>query len=147
MRYSEQRGVKGEEASRFFTNQFFVSTCRNECKFGTITTHTETPLPLVRSLPKNRWRLKSRRKFPKRSTTFSCRHDGSSKSTRFDSIFFFVLNWWQRKNHKSCRAISTVSGRKTCCKKASRRKNSKRSQWNHLAYAGFWKITDYDVHG
>ncbi len=42
MRYSEQRGVKGEGSQPlFYFNQFIVSTCRNECKFGTITTHTE----------------------------------------------------------------------------------------------------------
>ena len=42
MRYSEQRGAKGEGSQAlFFFNQFLVATCRNECKFGTITTHTE----------------------------------------------------------------------------------------------------------
>ena len=42
MRYSEQRGAKGEGSQPlFFYNQFLVATCRNECKFGTITTHTE----------------------------------------------------------------------------------------------------------
>jgi type I restriction enzyme, R subunit len=42
MRYSEQRGAKGEGSQPlFFYNQFIVATCRNECKFGTITTHTE----------------------------------------------------------------------------------------------------------
>jgi type I restriction enzyme R subunit len=42
MRYSEQRGAKGEgSAPLFFYNQFIVATCRQEAKFGTITTHTE----------------------------------------------------------------------------------------------------------
>lgn len=42
MRYSEQRGERGEGSPPFFFyNQFIVATCRNECKFGTITTHTE----------------------------------------------------------------------------------------------------------
>jgi len=42
LRYSEQRGAKGEGSSPlFYYNQFVVATCRNECKFGTITTHTE----------------------------------------------------------------------------------------------------------
>ena len=42
MRYSEQRGVKGEGSQPlFFFNQFVVATCRNQCKFGTITTHTD----------------------------------------------------------------------------------------------------------
>ena len=42
MRYSEQRGVKGEgSAPLFFYNQFVVATCRQEAKFGTITTHKE----------------------------------------------------------------------------------------------------------
>ena len=42
MRYSEQRGAKGEGSPPlFFYNQFVVATCRNECKFGTITTRTE----------------------------------------------------------------------------------------------------------
>jgi type I restriction enzyme R subunit len=42
MRYSEQRGAKGEGSSPlFFYNQFVIVTCRNEAKFGTITTHTE----------------------------------------------------------------------------------------------------------
>ena len=41
-RYSEQRGVKGEgNAPLFYYNQFVVATCRQEAKFGTITTHTE----------------------------------------------------------------------------------------------------------
>lgn len=42
MRYSEQRGTKGEgSAPLFFYNQFIVTTCRQEAKFGTITTHGE----------------------------------------------------------------------------------------------------------
>jgi type I restriction enzyme R subunit len=42
MRYSEQRGSKGEgSAPLFFYNQFVVTTCRQEAKFGTITTHNE----------------------------------------------------------------------------------------------------------
>ena len=42
MRYSEQRGAKGEgSAPLFFYNQFIVATCRQEAKFGTITTHAE----------------------------------------------------------------------------------------------------------
>jgi len=42
LRYSEQRGAKGEgSAALFFYNQFVVATCRQEAKFGTITTHTE----------------------------------------------------------------------------------------------------------
>ena len=46
LRYSEQRGanggVKGEGSAALFTfNQFVVVTCRNEAKFGTITTHNE----------------------------------------------------------------------------------------------------------
>lgn len=42
LRYSEQRGVKGEGSSPlFYFNQFVVATCRQEAKFGTITTHRE----------------------------------------------------------------------------------------------------------
>lgn len=42
LRYSEQRGEKGEGSpSLFFYNQFIIATCRNEAKFGTITTHSE----------------------------------------------------------------------------------------------------------
>ena len=42
MRYSEQRGAKGEGSPPlFFYNQFIVATCRQEAKFGTISTHTE----------------------------------------------------------------------------------------------------------
>ncbi|MBF0205040.1 MAG: type I restriction endonuclease subunit R, partial [Desulfamplus sp.] len=42
LRYSEQRGVKGEGSSPlFYFNQFIVVTCRQEAKFGTITTHNE----------------------------------------------------------------------------------------------------------
>ncbi|MFM6455809.1 MAG: type I restriction endonuclease, partial [Planktothrix sp.] len=42
MRYSEQRGYKGEGSpALFYFNQFIVATCRDEAKFGTITTHTE----------------------------------------------------------------------------------------------------------
>ena len=42
LRYSEQRGAKGEgNAPLFYYNQFVVATCRQEAKFGTITTHTE----------------------------------------------------------------------------------------------------------
>lgn len=42
LRYSEQRGSKGEgSAPLFFYNQFIVVTCRQEAKFGTITTHSE----------------------------------------------------------------------------------------------------------
>ncbi len=42
LRYSEQRGAKGEGSQPlFFYNQFIVATCRNQAKFGTITTHTE----------------------------------------------------------------------------------------------------------
>jgi type I restriction enzyme R subunit len=42
LRYSEQRGAKGEgSAPLFFYNQFVITTCRQEAKFGTITTHSE----------------------------------------------------------------------------------------------------------
>ena len=42
LRYSEQRGAKGEgNVPLFYYNQFVVATCRQEAKFGTITTHTE----------------------------------------------------------------------------------------------------------
>jgi type I restriction enzyme R subunit len=42
LRYSEQRGAKGEgSAALFYYNQFVITTCRQEAKFGTITTHNE----------------------------------------------------------------------------------------------------------
>jgi type I restriction enzyme R subunit len=42
LRYSEQRGAKGEgSAELFYFNQFIVTTCRQEAMFGTITTHNE----------------------------------------------------------------------------------------------------------
>lgn len=42
MRYSEQRGSTGEgNKELFFYNQFIVTTCRTEAKFGTITTPIE----------------------------------------------------------------------------------------------------------
>ena len=42
LRYSEQRGVTGEGSPPlFYFNQFVVATCRQEAKFGTITTHNE----------------------------------------------------------------------------------------------------------
>lgn len=41
LRYSEQRGAKGEgSAPLFYFNQFLIATCRQEAKFGTITTHS-----------------------------------------------------------------------------------------------------------
>ncbi|MCX7571292.1 HsdR family type I site-specific deoxyribonuclease [Tumebacillus sp. DT12] len=41
LRYSEQRDVKGEgSVPLFYYNQFVIVTCRNEAKFGTITTHS-----------------------------------------------------------------------------------------------------------
>lgn len=42
LRYSEQRGAKGEgSAPLFYYNQTVIATCRQEAKFGTITTHSE----------------------------------------------------------------------------------------------------------
>jgi len=42
LRYSEQRGAKGEGSGPlFYYNQFVITTCRQEAKFGTITTHNE----------------------------------------------------------------------------------------------------------
>jgi type I restriction enzyme, R subunit len=42
LRYSEQRGTSGEgNPALFYYNQFVVATCREQAKFGTITTHTE----------------------------------------------------------------------------------------------------------
>jgi type I restriction enzyme R subunit len=42
LRYSEQRGAKKEgSALLFYYNQFMVATCRQQAKFGPITTHTE----------------------------------------------------------------------------------------------------------
>ena len=42
MRYSEQRGARGEGSPPlFYFNQFVVATCRQQAKFGTITTHSE----------------------------------------------------------------------------------------------------------
>lgn len=42
LRYSEQRG-NTEEGNKelFYYNQFIITTCRTEAKFGTITTHTD----------------------------------------------------------------------------------------------------------
>lgn len=40
LRYSEQRGATKEGSPPlFYYNQFVVATCRNECKFGTISSH------------------------------------------------------------------------------------------------------------
>jgi type I restriction enzyme, R subunit len=42
LRYSEQRDSSGEgNPALFYYNQFLVATCREQAKFGTITTHTE----------------------------------------------------------------------------------------------------------
>jgi len=42
LRYSEQRGAKGEGSAPLFNfNQFVIATCRQQAKFGTITTHIE----------------------------------------------------------------------------------------------------------
>jgi type I restriction enzyme R subunit len=42
LRYGELRGSSGEgNAALFYYNQFVVATCREQAKFGTITTHTE----------------------------------------------------------------------------------------------------------
>jgi type I restriction enzyme, R subunit len=42
LRYSEQRGAKGEgSAQLFYFNHFIVATCRQDARFGTITTHKE----------------------------------------------------------------------------------------------------------
>src|SRR6185295_3275936 len=42
LRYSEQRGANGEgSAPLFYYNQILIVTCRQEAKFGTITTQTE----------------------------------------------------------------------------------------------------------
>jgi type I restriction enzyme R subunit len=42
LRYGEQRGASGEgNPALFYYNQFVVATCREQAKFGTITTHTE----------------------------------------------------------------------------------------------------------
>jgi len=42
LRYSEQRGAKGEGSSPlFFYNQFVIASCRQQAKFGTITSHSE----------------------------------------------------------------------------------------------------------
>ncbi len=42
LRYSEQRGAKGEgSAPLFYYNQFVIATCRQQTKFGTITTDSE----------------------------------------------------------------------------------------------------------
>jgi len=41
LRYSEQRGITGEgNRELFYYNQFIITTCRTEAKFGTISTHT-----------------------------------------------------------------------------------------------------------
>src|SRR5262249_46973734 len=42
LRYSEQRGHKGEgNQALFHFNQLLIEPCRQEAKFGTITTHNE----------------------------------------------------------------------------------------------------------
>ena len=42
LRYSQQRGRRAEgNAELFYYNQFLVATCRQQAKFGTITTHIE----------------------------------------------------------------------------------------------------------
>ncbi|GBD87637.1 hypothetical protein BMS3Abin03_01571 [bacterium BMS3Abin03] len=46
LRYSEQRGAKKEGSPPlFYYNQFVIATCRNECKFGTISSHIKTEVP------------------------------------------------------------------------------------------------------
>ncbi len=41
LRYSEQRGNRAEGSKElFYYNQFVITTCRTEAKFGTISTHT-----------------------------------------------------------------------------------------------------------
>ena len=72
LRYSEQRGDTGEgNAALFYYNQFLITTCRTEAKFGTITTHIEKhfyrwtdPYPKIvddlahgKSLPNDQQRL------------------------------------------------------------------------------------------
>jgi type I restriction enzyme R subunit len=42
LRYSEQRGARGEGSEPlFYYNQIVIATCRQQAKFGTITTHEE----------------------------------------------------------------------------------------------------------
>ena len=42
LRYSQQRGAAGEgNPTLFHFNQFLVATCRNEARFGTVTTHIQ----------------------------------------------------------------------------------------------------------
>ncbi len=42
LRYSQQRGAQREgNPQLFYYNQFMVATCRNQCKFGTISSHLE----------------------------------------------------------------------------------------------------------
>ncbi len=42
LRYSEQRGAKGEGSPPlFYFKQFVITTCRQEAKFGTITNRSE----------------------------------------------------------------------------------------------------------
>ena len=42
LRYSEQRGARGEgHAQLFWYNQIVIATCRQQAKFGTISTHAE----------------------------------------------------------------------------------------------------------
>ncbi len=55
LRYSEQRGDTGEgNKEMFFYNQFIITTCRTEAKFGTMTTNIDkTFLSLDGPLSKN----------------------------------------------------------------------------------------------
>ena len=149
LRYSEQRGAKGEgSAPLFYYNQFVITTCRQEAKFGTITTHSEKHFyrwadPFPRSLndlehgsssPNDQQRLVA---------------GMLDRDNLLDIIRTFTLFSTNDKGE-----IIKIVGRyqqfravKLAVKRLLEGKTSPRAQRHHLAHAGLGQIADHDVHG
>ena len=148
LRYSEQRGGKGEgSAPLFYYNQFVITTCRQEAKFGTITTHSEKYFyrwadPYPRSLndldhgnssPNDQQRLVAG--MLDRDNLLDLIRTFTLFSTNDKGEMIKVVGRYQQ-----FRAV------KIAVKRLLEGKNP-RAQWNHLAHPRFREIADHDVHG
>ncbi len=149
LRYSQQRGMTGEgNPELFYYNQFLVSTCRTEAKFGTITTHIEKhwfrwtdPYPLtLDDLPSKGTSPNDQQRLVAGMMT---------KRHLLDLIQSFTIFGEDDKGHtiKVVARYQQVRAVKEDHQTPAGRKEQAGTFGHHLAHARLRQIPDDDVHG
>ena len=149
LRYSQQREARGEgNPSLFYYNQFVVATCRQQAKFGTITTHGEKYFyrwadPYPRTVddlehgaggPNDQQRL------------VAGMLDRGNLLDLIRTFTLFTVNE-EGKNPQDGGALPAVPGREAGGEASAGRPESGPTQRHRVAHPGFGQVPDHDVHG